>query len=115
MTDGPAERRNAPRAVADFPVKLSADAGAQPAVLQNISQTGLCCHFPEPLTEMTLVGIDLELPNGAAKVKGVVVRCDKLTDVEPPTYEAAIYFTEVEPGTRHAIDAFVQSTLEDAI
>ena len=112
MTNSPAERRNAPRADADFPVQLSADAGAQPAVLQNISQTGLCCHFPDPLTEMTLMAIDLNLPEGAAKVKGVVVRCDKLRGMDPPTYEAAIYFTEMEPATRRAIDAYVSAKLE---
>ena len=116
MSDARPERRGAPRASADLPLQLSPKTGAQPARLQNISQTGLCCQFPEPLTEMTLMGIDLELPGGEPhRVQGIVVRCDKVRGVSPPTYEVAIYFTELEAATRRAIQQYVASVLGEGV
>lgn len=116
MSDARPERRGAPRANADLPLKLSPEAGAQGARLHDISQSGLRCEFPEPLGEMTLMGIDLELPGGDPhQVQGIVVRCDKLRGVSPPTYDLAIYFTEVKPETRRAINRYVLSRLEEGV
>ena len=116
MSDARSERRGAPRADANLPLMLSPEAGAQAARLQNISQSGLCCEFPDPLTEMTLMGIDIELPGGDAhRVEGIVVRCDKMRGVSPPTYEVAIYFTELKPETRRAITQYVLSQLGEGV
>ena len=62
---------------------------------------------------MTLVRIGLEIPgvDGAHDVQGAVVRCAKLRGQNPPTYEVAVYFTDVEPATRTAIDRFVKQAL----
>ncbi len=108
------ERRGAPRAAAQLPLRLSPDAEAQPATLKDLSTSGLCCRYGEPVTEMTLMGIQLELPGQeqAHALRGVVVRCEKLRGVNPPTYEIAIYFTEVPAATRQAIGAFVEAQLE---
>ena len=112
MTQPKIERRRAPRASAQLPLRLSDDAGARAATLRNISASGLCCDFEQPLAEMTLLGIQLELPGGDGPhdVQGVVVRCDKRRGVAPPTYEVAVYFTEMPPATREAIHQFVAQT-----
>lgn len=112
MSHAQSERRGAPRASADIPLHLSTATDARPAQLQNISETGLCCHFTEPVSEMTMMGIDLVLPGDEPhRVQGVVVRCDRDEQVTPPGYEVAIYFTEMEPQARVAIKQFVVDCL----
>ena len=99
---------------ADFSLRLSPDAQAQPAKLQNISTTGLCCESPEALDEMTKVGIHLELPDQAEPhaIEGVVVRCEKHRDKTPSGYEIAIYFTDLDKASRDAIRQYVLRHLE---
>ena len=99
------ERRRAPRARAEFPLQIDTPSGAMPGKLRDVSENGLCCDFPEPLREMTQVAIDLRLPgrSKADKVVGAVVRCDKLRGVTPPTYEVAVFFTELANETRAAL------------
>ena len=110
MSQAQSERRGAPRASADIPLQLSTTADARPARLQNISETGLCCLFEQAVAEMTVMGIDLILPDdGKHRIKGVVVRCDKDGEAKPPDYEVAIYFTEIEPQARLAIRQLVAS------
>ncbi len=113
MPEAHTERRAAPRADVDLPLRLSPAAEAQPARLKNISHTGLCCEFNDPVTEMTVMGVDLDLADGNPhRLQGVVVRCDKKRGVNPPTYEVAIYFTEVAAETRQAIQSFVAERVE---
>ena len=114
MTTPTNERRGAPRAHADLPLRLSPDSGAQSATLKDISTSGLCCRFGEPLTEMTMVQIQLELPGAGAPcdLKGVIVRCDKVRGITPPTYEVAVYFTDLTAETRTVIASFVESQLQ---
>lgn len=102
-----AERRRAIRAVASFPVRLSKDATAEPAMLRDISEIGLACTAPQEIPEMTLVGLDFSLP-GASElhhVKGAVVRCEPLA--KQRKYDLAIYFTEITPVTRAALRNYV--------
>lgn len=107
------ERRKCPRMDVDIPIRLSPREGAQPARLVNISTSGICCTCGEAIREMTLVGISLELPGqpGSAEVKGAVVRCAKLRDQTPATYELGIFFTEMDPDSRQAIAGFVGEQL----
>ena len=109
------ERRKAPRADVDIPIRLSPRDAARPARLVNISSSGICCTFGEAISEMTMVGITLELPGAATgtEVKGAVVRCAKCRDVTPPTYELGIVFIELSPDSRHAIEGFVDSRLSE--
>lgn len=107
------ERRRAPRASVSIPIRLSPRGEAEPATLVNLSTSGLCCHFGEAMTEMTLVGIDLDLPGCAerARVQGAVVRCDKVRGVNPPTYEIGVFFTDMSDATRRTIHEFVDTQL----
>ena len=107
------ERRRAPRATVSIPLHLSPRGDAEPATLVNISASGLCCRFADPIAEMTLVGMGIELPGQerACEVQGAVVRCDKIRGVNPPTYEIGIFFTEMSDETRKAIQEFVSAEL----
>ena len=100
------ERRRAPRALADFPIRFSQQADAEPAVLRDISEIGLACTSPRELPEMTLVGFDFSLPGATAvhQVVGAVVRCEPHQDGK---YDVAVYFTELQPETRAALGGFV--------
>ena len=107
------ERRNAPRISVNIPVQLSSRGDAEPATLTNLSTSGLACRFEAAISEMTLVGIDLDLPGvtQTAHVQGVVVRCDKLRGVHPPTYEIGIFFTAMTDATRASLAGFVEAQL----
>ena len=100
------ERRRAPRALADFPISLSPAEGAAPARLKDLSTIGLCCTTAQEMPEMTVVGIDLQLPGSAAshKVQGAIVRCDPIQD---DGFEVAVYFTEIGNEAKHAVGAYV--------
>ena len=101
-------RRNSPRASVSIPIQLSPKGDAVPATLINLSSSGLCCRFPDYVSEMTLVGMALELPGLArpAMVRGAVVRCEKLRGMNPPTYELGVFFTDMSDDTRKAIGRF---------
>jgi len=102
------ERRRAVRALGDFPIRFQKPAGAEPAILRDISEIGLACASPEPIPEMTLVRLDFSLP-GAAEVHhvtGAVVRCEPLRQ-QRGKHDLAIYFTEITPVTRAALRHYV--------
>lgn len=111
MTRPGIERRRAARAKADFSIQLTERDGMREATLKDLSTSGLCCHFGESLREMTLVRIALLVPGNQAThdVQGAVVRCAKLPDVSPPTYEVAVFFTEVSPACRAELGRYVAS------
>ena len=88
------ERRRAMRVKALLPIRLQARDADHEARLRDISTAGLCCFFPEPIPEMTLVGVDLELNGKPHEIEGAVVRC---LDAGEEGYEIAIFFTNL-PG-----------------
>lgn len=93
-------------------MQLSPRGEAQSAVLTNLSTSGLACQFSEAMTEMTIVAIDLDLPDhGTARVQGAVVRCDKIPDKSPATYEIGIFFTDMADETRRLLETFIESAL----
>ena len=104
------ERRGARRVDAAFPLRLSPTDAAQPARLKNISQSGLCCEFSTPVEEMTMMGIAIDLPGaGPTELRGAVVRCDPVEAAAEPTYEVAIYFTDVPAAARAVIRDWVSA------
>lgn len=100
------ERRRAPRALADFPIRFSKDPAARPAILRDISEIGLACVSPQLVPEMTLVALDFTLPGSddSHHVTGAVVRCEA---VPTGQFEMAVYFTEVSKETRAALGNYV--------
>lgn len=103
------ERRRAPRARADFPIRMTQRTEAQSGKVVDISENGLCCTFPEAIQEMTLVHIDMQLPasDESHTIQGAVVRCEKRRNVTPPTYEVAVYFTELAAEARQELRDYV--------
>ena len=104
------DRRRAPRASAAFPVNLSSDSLTEPAKLRDLSELGLACDAPAPIDEMTMVGIDFALPGQVERhhVTGAVVRCDPIASPDgKPTWDIAIYFTEIKPTTKAALSYYV--------
>ena len=65
------------------------------------------------MAEMTLVGIGIDLPgqDSVAEIRGAVVRCDKVPDLNPATYEIGIFFTDMADSTRKALHEFVETQL----
>lgn len=108
MSNPARERRRAPRAVADFPIQLTPGQGAQPARLKDLSSIGLCCTSPSEVGEFTKLGIDLQLPGQSRRhtIHGAVVRCDP-SHTEKGNFEIAVYFTDIEPATKAAIETYV--------
>lgn len=102
------ERRRAPRAPADFPIQLSPRGSSGPAQLKDLSEIGLCCTAQQSLPEMTLVGIDLDLPGQDQRhtIQGAVVRCEPLRS-DPGRFEVAVYFTSITAPARAAIASYV--------
>ncbi len=114
MSESRIERRQAPRAVADIPIQLTPREDAQPATLKDISISGIRCQFAEAISEMTLLQINLALPGQKqpACIQGAVVRCEKLRDQSPPTYELGIFFTDMSEEARSHIKDFVAAELQ---
>jgi len=104
----PRERRRAPRAIAAFPIRLQPKEGSSPATLKDLSTIGLCCTTPQRLSELTLLGIDLQLPGQQAmhSIKGAVVRCEPARDA-PGQFEVAVFFTEIAPAAKAALASYV--------
>ena len=115
QTDSPRgrERRRAPRAAVSFPVELHYRDETRRAHLRDVSSIGLCCTFPEAIDELTQVRFSLRLPGDSRRhdIVGAVVRCEKLRGKSPPTYEIAIFFADVEPESRQAIEQFVEAEI----
>lgn len=113
MAKADMERRRAPRATVSIPLHLSPHGDAEAATLVNLSASGLCCQFSEAMAEMTLVGIGIDLPgqDSVAEIRGAVVRCDKVPDLNPATYEIGIFFTDMADSTRKALHEFVETQL----
>ncbi len=113
MTRPGIERRRAARAKAEFSIRLAERDTMREAKLKDLSTNGLCCHYGEPLREMTLVRIAVQFPGQPEthQVQGAVVRCVKLRDVSPPTYEIAVFFTELPQACRVALAEFVTASV----
>ncbi|MCH2103239.1 MAG: PilZ domain-containing protein [Planctomycetes bacterium] len=124
MTDDPkelpkpsdADRRQWPRADADWPIRLLLPEGHFEARVRDVSRAGICFFLDRPIPEMTSLRIDLELPvhEGMRFVRGdaVVVRCDKISD-RLEHYEIAAFLNDMAAPDRDALEAFVEMAPED--
>lgn len=109
MSPQQTERRRAPRVRAELPLTLGAADAQKPALLRDVSTNGLCCVYPEPIPEMTLVGIFLTVDGASAPIaiQGAVVRCDPIPESDDQ-HEVAVFFTDISAEARGALDQYVQ-------
>ncbi len=114
---GGLERRRHPRAVLDWPVMITLSDGTFQARLRDISRSGICFYLDRRIPEMTVLGMELELPppgdegggeeRGArVSATGVVVRCQALSK-HVDHYEIALFLNELREEAREVIDAYV--------
>jgi len=110
------DRRQWPRADADWPIRLLLPEGHFEARVRDISRAGICFFLDRPIQEMTTLRIDLELPvqGGMRFVRGdvVVVRCDKISE-RLDHYEIAAFLSNMAEPDRDALDAFVDAPPAD--
>ncbi len=104
------ERRQAMRVKSRLPMRMQARDADHQAELRDISTAGLCCFFPEPIPEMTLVGIDLELDGKTHSIEGAVVRCQ---DAGEDGYEIAVFFTNLLGTIRVRLSQLVADRQRD--
>ena len=87
-----ADRRQWPRADADWPVRLLLPEGHFEARVRDVSRAGLCFFLDRPIPEMTSLRLDLELPEtelAAAEVISLPVH-PALRDGDLETIVAAV-------------------------
>jgi len=112
-----AERRRHPRAVLDWPVTVRLPDGNHEARLRDVSRAGVCFYLDRRIPEMTVLGLDLELPcasDRAPKVRvtgsGVVVRCQPLSP-RVDHYEIAVFLNDLGEEHRDRLASFVHETV----
>jgi hypothetical protein len=108
-----AERRQSPRAKAEWDVTLELPDGPVGARLRDVSGAGLCFFVDREVPEMTLikVALDLPLPDGVHPLRcaGAVVRCRKISP-RLDHWEIAVFLHEIAPGDRALLEAHVESS-----
>ncbi len=108
------ERRQHPRAEADWSVTVTLADGPHAARLRDVSRAGLCFFLDRPIAPMTLLAFALELP-GSGRPRavcggGAVVRCERISPgVEH--YEIAVFLHDISESDRAALDAHVRAGL----
>ncbi len=104
------ERRRHPRATAEWPVQLALKEGLFEARLRDVSSSGLCFFLDRRIPEMTVLGLEFELPgsDGATRVacRGAVVRCEPISP-QLDHFEIAVFLHEIADDARVAIGLFV--------
>lgn len=86
--------------------------------LRDLSVSGLCFFSEEPLTEMTVLQIVLELPGPNGKTDrieagGAVVRCQPISP-RVEHYEVAVFFHDISGTSRERLQGFVAASTEEA-
>ena len=79
-----------------------------PAVLRDLSMSGLSCVSPKAFDEMTVLEVTMNLPckdgKKAFKAGGAVVRCDKAKD---GGHVMAIFFTQMDSANSRVLADFI--------
>ena len=109
-SQGGAERRRWQRADADWPITLNLAEGSCQGRLRDLSRGGVCFFLDRPISLMTLLKIELDLPvpDGVRRVigAGAVVRCEKIS-ARLDHYEVAVFLQDVAEPDREALSRFV--------
>jgi len=103
----PKERRLHPRYVVPGKVELSVGKEG-PAVLRDLSMSGLSCVSPKSFDEMTVLEITMSLPMKGGKqpfkAGGVVVRCEKSRE---GGHILAIFITQIDATNSRVLSDFI--------
>jgi hypothetical protein len=104
----PKERRLHPRYVVEGKVDLGKGPGG-PAVLRDLSMSGLSCLSPRPFDDMTVLEIEMKLPHPRGpvpfKAGGAVVRCEPSPD---GGHLVAVFFTQMDSANSKVLSDFIQ-------
>jgi hypothetical protein len=109
------ERRAHPRADCDGTITIQLANGAHQARLRDVSRAGICFFLDQPLSEMTMLAVRIDLPararQAAARIegRGVVVRCKPIARAVEH-FEIAVFLNELGEAQRDHLDAFVASS-----
>lgn len=107
-----AERRQHPRAQADWPIHLMLDEGPAEGKLRDLSRGGVCFFLDRSIPIMTALRVQLELPvdDGVRHIiaDGAVVRSEKIS-ARLDHYEIAVFFQNLAEPDRNAVNAYVAS------
>jgi hypothetical protein len=105
----PKERRLHPRYVVPGRVELGVGKEG-PAVLRDLSMSGLSCVSPKAFDEMTVLEVTMSLPlkagKQAFKAGGAVVRCEKSRDAGGG-HVVAIFFTQMDSTNSRVLSDFI--------
>ena len=112
------ERRRAIRIAEIPPFKIGHQGYDIQATTCNISSHGAMCVIEKDIPLMTQLNIGFSLPPAGkksakgldVKVHGVVVRKEK--DPSTGRFFIAIYFSDVNPKTQQALNAFIERQLK---
>jgi hypothetical protein len=119
MSRQTAERRKNQRIESKLPrptIDIAED--GKPALLKNISISGLACISPNQVPEMTLVDLNIRLPALPEEdveyyplsCKGAVVRCEPIARSNSRRrWMLAIYFTEVDDENQQILQRYIAS------
>ncbi len=117
MTRQTAERRKTDRVdsgTADAKIELAQN--ISPAVLKNISMSGLACISYASIPEMTVVEMKIQLPalpeekneRHSFACKGAVVRCEPINNRNSKRkWLLAIFFTEVNSSNKQILEKYI--------
>lgn len=110
-----AERRRHPRARHDGPLTVSVAGRRMDVRLRDLSAAGLCFFSEEPLDEMSLLDVRLDLPDefeAEFRAKGAVVRCERISP-HLDHYEVAVFLHEIDESQRYRLRDFVEGLRTD--
>ncbi len=107
------ERRQHPRAEADWSITVTLADGPHPARLRDVSRAGVCFFLDRPIALMSLLALSIELPGSApprsVRGGGAVVRCERISPgVEH--FEIAVFLHDVTESDLSALEAHVRRT-----
>lgn len=107
------ERRRHPRAQANRPLTVAVGGERREVRLRDLSAGGLCFFSDEAIPEMTMVKVELELPERGdtgeprpVDARGAVVRCRRVSPLLEH-YEIAVFLHDLRESDAERLAAFV--------
>jgi hypothetical protein len=107
------DRRHHPRVSVDWPLAIALDDGVHEARLRDVSRSGVSFYLDRRVPEMTLLRLELDLPETGERVSGtgVVVRCRPLSPALEH-FEVAVFLNEMSADDRRSLAELVTRSLD---